>query len=215
MKSLVTTFALLALLGFAATARALPVTVTHTNSAACDPLLVPQTLHELGTVGVFPANETISASDSFSPLPACVGGAPSVLVIMTNLTGFDWDNVWYVSDPETSILNADGLVNGEDAFKIDKLGINTPLLSEIGGASAGVFEAGETWEFIIDGYFNALGLAPSAFASPGLVGALSGGDSVSSGSIIATRVPLPEPPGMVLAALCAAAVCLRRVRNAA
>ncbi len=214
MKILTTSFALLALLGVTTTARALSVSVTHTNTATCDPLVVPQTLHELGTGG-FPVDEAILATDNLSPIPACVGGAPSVLVIMTNLTVFDWDNVWYVSDPKTSILNADGLVNGEDAFKIDAIGFNTPLLAEVGGTTAGVFEAGETWEFIIDGYSNTAGLPPSFFASVGLVGGLSASDSVSSGSIIATRVSAPEPSGLALAALCAAALVLRRVRNAA
>ena len=35
---------------------------------------------------------------------------------MTNTSGIDWIEVWYVSDPETGLGNVDGLVNGEEAF---------------------------------------------------------------------------------------------------
>ena len=48
----------------------------------------------------------------------------------------------------------------------------------------GIFQAGETWEFLIDDYINALALPASAFSScagglpctTGLVGGSSGGD---------------------------------------
>jgi hypothetical protein len=63
---------------------------------------------------------------------------------MTNLTALDFDDVWYVADPETTLTNVDGLVNGELAFKIDTAGINVSLIAEIGGFLPGVFEAGET-----------------------------------------------------------------------
>ena len=124
---------------------------------------------------------------------------------MTNLTGRTFDQVWYVADPETTILNWDGFVNGQPAFRIDSLisdpfGVNHALKAEFGGIVNDIFEAGETWHFVIDGYLNAFGLAPSAFGSAGLVGSLSAGDSVSSGSIIAIE-QMPEPAEALLFAM--------------
>jgi hypothetical protein len=86
-------------------------------------------------------------------------------------------------------------INAEEAFMIDYAGINVPLVGE-SMIVDGVFQSGETWDFIIDDYFNALGLPASAFASPGLVGALSGGDTASSGSIL-----VPEPATLSLVIL--------------
>ena len=63
-----------------------------------------------------------------------------------------------------------------------------------------VFEPGETWEFVIQNYTNTNGLPPNAFrswnmaAGMGQVGGQSGGDTVSSGSIIA----IPEPATIAL-----------------
>jgi hypothetical protein len=50
------------------------------------------------------------------------------------------------------------------------------------------------WIFIIQDYFNASGISASSFGS---IGVPSAGDTVSSGSIIAT----PEPGGLVLLGL--------------
>jgi hypothetical protein len=44
----------------------------------------------------------------------------------------------------------------------------------------------------------------------GLVGGFSGGDSLSSGSIIAIPRPLPEPGALVLAGLALASLALGR-----
>ena len=80
----------------------------------------------------------------------------------------------------------------------------------------GIFQAGETWEFVIDDYINVLGLLASAFGScapmvfpciGGLVGGASGGDLASSGSIIV----VPEPStGLLLAVGIALLVGARR-----
>jgi hypothetical protein len=127
----------------------------------------------------------------------------NILVSITNLTSRDFSDVWYVADPETSLSNFDQyLVNGEEAFKIDYAGSNVPLVFE-SMAVDGIFQAGETWEFIIDDYFNTLGLPASAFASAGLVGSLSGGDTISSGSIL-----VPEPGTILLAGLGLAGLAL-------
>ena len=78
----------------------------------------------------------------------------------------------------------------------DTAGFNRPLIAETITAD-GIFEAGETWEFIIQDYGNAAGISAADFLSVGLVGFDSTGDpSFSSGSIIA--VPVPEPATMVM-----------------
>jgi hypothetical protein len=146
-------------------------------------------------------------------------GGPDEVVNMTNLTSTDFQEVWYVADPETSLTNWDGLVNGEEAFRIDSQindpgGINHPLMYE-SMVYDGVFQAGETWEFIIQDYFNALGLAASLLDScaggppctSGLVGSLSAGGPPSSGSIIAL---IPEPSTALLFGLGLTALALRR-----
>lgn len=214
MRSLIALIAL-SMVTLAGPAFAFPVSVVHSDLSTCDPLAVPPQLDELGLPGTgFPPDEAIVASDSLSPLIACptVPGVVATLVVMTNLSPFDFDDVWYVADPETTLTNVDGLVNGELAFKIDTAGINVPLIAEIGGFLPGVFESGETWEFLIDGYLNAFGLPASLFGSVGLVGGLSGGDSLSSGSIIATPRPLAEPHALVLVGLALAGVAAARRR---
>lgn len=101
--------------------------------------------------------------------------------------------LYYVADPETSLTNDDGFINGQLAFRIDAVGVNTPLVFESMGWN-GIFEPGETWRFVIQDYTNTFGLAPHLFGSIG-VGNLSGGDTFSSGSII------PEPASLLLLAV--------------
>ena len=186
-------------------AAAYPVDVFPSNRDTCDPLglsAVTATdsvaVDELGTF-VFPDNETISSYQAQTDYVACStnldpDGYPQVLLSIVNKTGLDFSQVWYVSDPETLITNVDGIVNGQEAFKIDAVGFNHPLISE-SGTQPGIFETNETWSFVIDGYRNNLGVNADALASLGV-----GNDSLnqagildgSSGSIIATVVPEPS-----------------------
>jgi hypothetical protein len=219
-NALLLSSALVVALAIAAPAFAVPVSVTHNNLGNCDILIVPTNLHELGlgavSGGPFPSNEEITASDVLTGNDAC-SSSINTLVTMTNLSGKDWEHVWYVADPETVISNFDGLVNGELAFKIDFVGANSPLVFESLIAD-GIFQAGETWEFLIDDYLNALGLPASAFGScaggspctTGLVGSLSVGDLDSSGSIIVT----PEPTTVLLLAFGLAGLAVHRRRVA-
>jgi hypothetical protein len=199
---------------FAASAVAIPMQVTSQDDPmCCDTLLVPINVHELGIpTPPFPQDEKIAAQDSFTPFIACpphATGIASTLVSMTNLTGIDWKDVWYVADtPDTRISNRDGFVNGADAFKIDHVGINTPLLFESINTD-GIFQAGEIWDFVIDGYQNNFGLPASAFNSVG-VGSFSVGDQFSSGSIIAVAVPEPTTCLLLLMGLCITASLRRR-----
>jgi hypothetical protein len=189
---------------------AMPVTVTHVDIPnCCDFLSVPTNLDEVG-INIFPPNETITSSDQLATTIACPSQAnPATVatqVSITNQTGRSYTNLWYVADPETTLTNVDGLVNNEHAFKIDTAGINVPLIFESTNIN-GVFEPGETWDFLIDGYFNTFGLPASAFMSIG-VGTFSVGDQKSSGSIIGT--PVPEPTSCMLVACSLTGFLFRR-----
>jgi hypothetical protein len=209
-RFILATVALLGALALAAPASAVRTSVIHGDATNCDTLVVPARVDELGLgaasvpAGPFPAGEEITASATSTALTACGYDFNNVLVTMTNLTPFDFQEVWYVGDWENGVLNLDGYVDNAGggvcgtvddwcpAFRIDSAvsdpgGINQPLVFESMTADD-VFQAGETWEFVIAGYFNTLGLPASALSSIG-VGSASQG-APSSGSIIAV---IPEP----------------------
>ena len=204
------------LLLFPTISLAVPTLVDHVNDPNCDFLFVPQEVDELGIAPAFLPfpDELIDAVDTFTIEVACPLDdplVPNALVVMTNTTGIAWADVWYVADPRapvgavgTSISNFDGFVDAAgpvfdpgDAFKIDFVGVNRPLVFE-SLAGNGIFEPGETWHFIIDDYVNTGGLAASLFDSIGVASASPGGPP-SSGSIIG--VPVPEPSTVILAAM--------------
>ena len=152
-------------------------------------------VHELGNQPPFPDDEWIDSGWQETDYRPCPEN-PDDLVIanveiwITNRTERSWTGLQYVADPETSLQNYDDYrVNGQLAFLIDNVGMNTPLISESLNRDL-IFEPGETWVFVIQDYVNSFGLAPSLFGS---LGVPSVGDQLSSGSIIT-----PEPTTLLI-----------------
>ena len=134
---------------------------------------------------------------------------PNVLVTITNVACCDSCPLWYVADPETTLSNYDGwisnagLCDDEEAFQIDHVGVNQPLVYESMGWN-NLFEPGEVWEFIIQDFQNGMGGPPTPFDSIGIA-SLSGGWPPSTGSIVT-----PEPGTMALLAIGSLALLRRR-----
>ena len=175
------------------TTQAIPTRLVQVeNIPSQDPLVVPWDVHELGNL--FPEVDEVIGSDYLADVPytPCLENPdtelPNPLVYIQNMGTRTWFDVWYVADAgETFMQNYDGWVNGGLAFKIDNIGLNTPLIYESITVD-NIFEPLEVWGFVIQDYQNLLGLPPSAFGSIG-VGGYSMGDEISSGSIIAIPAP--------------------------
>lgn len=193
-RTISTAFALLA--GAAAPALASPVGTTFADLAHCDPLSGPSVADELGVAPLFPVPCTIDAGafpTTISACPSDVPGLPNVLLRITNLTGRTFSDLWYVGEQGTGFTNFDGTVNGMEAFRIDDVGVNRPLISE--SIPNGLFEPGETWAFVIDDWFNGAGFSAADLTS---IGVPSGG-GLSSGSIIAVELPGPGAASLLAA----------------
>lgn len=132
-----------------------PVDVYTEPDPRQDSWILEGQVEELG-IG-FPPDEEILAHEvpwnGHRPCPQDFQGA-AVQVEIVNLTGRDWAELYYVADEQTSISNMDELVGDmsfpgtKEAFKIDAVGLNTPLVFESMNQD-GIFEAGEAWQFVI------------------------------------------------------------------
>ena len=203
----------LALAAMASPAMAKFVVVNSVDTPWQDPLILHHEVHELGTA--FPPGELITVMGQTTSYRPCFQNPddpsiPNIKVTIVNQTGKFWRELVYVADPETSLTNDDGTVNGELAFNIDSIGpFNFPLVFE-SGVIPNVFEPGEMWQFVIQDYVNITvpPVAATALGSVGLVGMFSGGVVASSGSIIA----VPEPATLAVLGLCGLALIRRRRR---
>jgi len=182
----------------------------------CDPM--PNGLFQLDELGVrpaFPLNELIGVQIVG---PGVFGSCashpnnfqvPDYQVVITNLTRTSWRNLYFVADTGLvgaglpTVGNSDGRINGGDAFRIDTVGVNQPLVSESINADR-VFEPGEIWIFNVEDWFPGVNL-PLTFGSLG-VGNASGANANSSASIVA----IPEPAGLALLGLGLAGLGLSR-----
>lgn len=197
------------------TALANPIQVYTDPDPQQDDWMLDGLVDELG-VG-FPLDERISAQEvpweGHVPCPADyqyeTSLGKSVQIEITNLSGREWTELYYVADELTFLSNVDemvgdmSLLGSKEAFKIDAVGLNTPLVYESMNAD-GKFEVNETWQFVIQEYFAFDGtgyapyVAPAALASPGVAMAsgwfAAGETTLSTGSIVA----IPEPGTVAL-----------------
>ena len=132
---------------------------------------------------------------------------------MINLSGREWQDLFYVADfGWTDLSNWDGEAEDADApglpgkaFRIDSVGANSPLFYE-SIAADGVFQVGESWQFIVQDYTNAFGLGAWEIDSLGFAGA-SFDPSGSSGSVVQF---VPEPSSLLVLVTGIGFVVLRR-----
>lgn len=200
----------------AAGAAADPIDGTYLDLPGCDDHGPLQAVEEFGDPSVFQPSQWIEHAATITDLSACSmtddPTKPNALVQIRNLTSRTLDNLFYVGDPETRFSNVDGEGIGAGtptvaglAFRIDAVGMNKNLIFE-SGAFNGIFEPGETWQFIVQDYENAAGVAPDQFFSVGMAG-----DSIAFGQSSASIVRMvPTPGSAALLALGGLAAARRR-----
>ena len=209
-------FALVAL-GLLVSIPAVAVTTTGltiTDLPTCDVLSAPTTMEELGLGGaspLFPVGSQIQTLGVSSATTACASVTDSALITnirlsITNLNSIGFSAVYYVANAGTVFTNIDGTINLLSAMRIDATGTNTPLVAGDTGGD-GIFSPGETWEFIIQDYTNAL-LAAGAINRIGIPD--TNLPATSSGNILA--VPVPEPGTAALVAIGLLGIALTRPR---
>ncbi|MGA1979033.1 MAG: PEP-CTERM sorting domain-containing protein [Sedimentisphaerales bacterium] len=217
MKKLILT-SLCAMAIFALPALASPANVYSVNGPQ-DGMSVGGVADEVGTVGVFPADEQIYVvSWWITTQSACTEGPgddpqkPNWELWIQNNTSRTFA-LWYVGDThfsetdglvyDTTCSNYDGFIGNVGlrdagyAFKIDSVGVNKPLVYEDKGQNS-LFEPGEDWYFIIQDYTNINGGSAWSFGSIGIASLRAGS---STGSLVANIPDVPEPATIALLGL--------------
>ena len=190
---------------------AVPVTITFTDvPGQCDPRTGTPN-HELGDPTVFGGSRFRTEDEAIreqtntitrSPCPRRPDTAQvNVRVSITNLTPFNWTNLYFVADlfatgGALELQNFDGRCNGGLCFRIDNVGNNQPLISESIRANL-IFQPGETWIFDVQDWRGTGSRLPPPDPDVllGSVGVPSPGTTSSNASIVATlgqRVPEPS-----------------------
>lgn len=236
------------------TAMADPVKVVTERDSRQDDWILDGWVEELSTAPHNPTDQLITsmhvAWEGHIPCPTDYTGGSVVQIAITNMTSRSFEHLYYVgdvhdldnTDPETRFTNVDELVADVTfgnaygvpglAFKIDAVGLNTPLVYE-SMTQDGIFEPGEVWKFVIQDYSNFMGAPPDNFGSVNTspYGAIAqaswlGNDMpfLSTGSIITGEPSIPIIPtitewGMVILGVlvlgCGVVVIKRRLPKVA
>jgi len=203
----------------ASLAVAVEMQVFYVDTLEQDQLWIPRNVHEIGDNPPFPAGERIRTDWwEVTTLTACTGEPydnPKIANILVQITRTDvLDELYsvpvsYVADLGTTISNYDGVIgnvglqDAQQAFRIDALGINKPLIYE-SKVQNNRLDPGETWQFIIQDFVNGQGIPAAPFASIGIA-SLSSDNLGSSGSLL-----VPEPATLALLVLGGIALVRRR-----
>jgi len=179
--------------GVTQSAYANPISEFFLDDMRCDGLFDHPVSEELGVNPAFPGDFPVAEEITSSLEPGvviCVAGdgdpTNDYNVTITNVSPFDYIDVFFVGDIGVTIGNADGAMCGGmcDAFLIDPFGVNPNLISE-SFSSDGIFESGETWEFIVTDFVTPGPPLPPTFGSLGV--GVSGPIPSSTASILANE----------------------------
>jgi hypothetical protein len=173
----------------ASDALANPITATM-NPAGCDAvkLVLTEELgrgasNPYGPPGPFPIGEEIRLQTAASGGTDCGITQSGIIVTLTNLSANSYEDLVFVAADGVALLNADGsILAGRPlhALRIDRTGINRPLLSESMSPDE-VFQPGEIWQFLV--------ISPGYSAIASSVGPGLGGNTLGIGSADVPPIP--------------------------